>query len=769
MTKNHETPDYPSDARHLDEARSKAKPSPKSTRSGIPPFVPLSQRYTQHSYAESYPETAAPQPPEVRNNPEYSTPVNSAPASTSPRSNPASPTSQTIAAAAPIELPLAVETDRSTNLRFRLPLRFPKSWLFWGVTSAVAFSGLGIVSALTLFRLPSLPNCPAIFWPTASASLRIYCAQLSAERRTVDDLLKAIALVNSLPDNHALRPEIDRNIESWSKEILNLADETFQQGDLDKAIATAKRIPKNTEAAQLVNQQVKDWQTVWAGAEAIYQESVDALGQQDLRKAFSIATRLLGVDNDFWQTTKYEELNTLITVTRQDSDKLGKAKGLAEQGGLENLLAAIKLAEEVKPGSPLAAKAQSAIAEFGQAMLDLAQATLDQRDYDGALAVLQQIPDRAGLQAEVKDFRLLAEAQAQAWGGTTDDIQAAIGRAQKIERDRPLYGKAQQLISHWQLEIQDVQRLGSARQLAQGGTVDDLRAAIAEASLIPSFNPRGAEAQQAINEWRTTIETVEDRPYLDRAQQFASKGDINSLQAAIDEASRIGRGRALSEEAANQIAVWQSDIQRIQDQPLLDRARLLANNGNLVEAIDVAGRISSGRTLYDEAQAEVATWTAQIQRSQDQPLLDLARQYARQGNLAQAINVAEQISTERVLYEEAQTEIETWRGQFSERDRLQQAYNSASVGTPAMLLSAIQMANEVPTNDSVRAEANRMIGQWSWQILEIARSQASYDVPGAIATARSIPSYAEAYSAAQQQIQEWQQSGRSNPPRVRLE
>ncbi|WAL61920.1 hypothetical protein [Thermocoleostomius sinensis] len=759
MTQNHGTPDYPSEAGNLDKAQSQAKPpASQSGRAGIPAFVPLSQPYTS-----LYRQSAVPQSPEARTNPEYS-------ASSTASSPSISTSASSIASAAPIELPLVTEFDDATNSRSRFSLQFPKNWLFWGITSAVAFSGLGIISAMTLFRLPSLPNCPAIFWPTASASLRIYCAQLSAERRTVEDLLKAIALVNSLPENHALRPEIDRNIEAWSKEILALADETFQQGDLDKAIATAKRIPNNTEAAGLVTQQIKDWQTIWANAEAIYQDSIDALKQQDLRKAFSIATRLLGVDNDFWQTTKYRELNTLITVTRQDSDKLNKAKGLADQGGLDNLLAAIKLAEEVRSSSPLAARAQQAIADFGEAMLDLAQATLDQRDYEGALAVVQQIPARAGVQDEVKDFRSLAEAQVQAWGGTTDDIQAAISRAQRIERDRPLYNKAQQLISYWQLEIEDVQRLGSARQLAQGGSLGDLRAAIAEASLIPSFNPRGAEAQQAINEWQTTIETAEDRPYLDRAMQLASQGDINSLQAAIDEARRIGHGRALSEEADTQIAAWRGEIQRIQDQPLLNRARLLANNGNLVEAIDVAGRISSGRALYDEAQSDIADWSAQMQRSQDQPVLDLARQYARQGNLAQAIRVAEQISTERVLYDEAQAEIQTWRGQFSERDRLQQAYSTANAGTPAMLLSAIQLANEVPTNDSVRAEANRMISQWSWRILEMARSQANYDVAGAIATARSIPSYAEAYAAAQQQIQEWQQRGRQSPsPRVRLE
>jgi hypothetical protein len=751
MTKNHGTPDYSSDAEPLSQTELPIEATGGSARSEQPRFVPLSQRYAE----------AQSQLSEAR-----STTKRSIPSATA-AIPPSTPTSdlERLTVTAPSG---PVATSPGPGRRFAL--RLPKSWLFWGVTSAVAFSGLGIVSAVTLFRLPSLPNCPAIFWPTASASLRIYCAQLSAERRTVDDLLKAIALVNGLPDNHALRTEIDRSIEEWSQEILELADETFQQGDLKEAIAIAKRIPKDTDAAQVMQQQVQEWQTIWSEAEAIYQESVQFLERQDLRKAFSVATRLLGVNNKHWRTTKYEELNTLITVTRLDSNKLDRARGLADQGGLANLLAAIKLAEEVRPSSPLADRAQQAIGEFGGAMLDLAQALLDQRDYDGAMAVLQQIPDRAALQAEIKDFRLLAGAQAQAWGGSIDDIQAAIGRAQKLEGDRPLYGKAQQLIGYWQLEIQDVQRLDRAQQVAQAGSLADLRTAIAEASLIPSSNPRGRQAQEAITNWRTTIETTEDQPYLDRAAQLANKGDINSLQAAIDEADRIGQGRALSAEAEERIATWNSEIQRIQDQPLLDRARRLAANGSLVDAINVAERITAGRTLYDQAQSEITAWSTQVQQAQDQPLLELARRYASQGNLAQAISVAEQITAERALYSQAQTEIQTWRGQFSEGDRMQQAYSSASAGTPTMLLSAIQTANAIPSEDSARSEANRMIGQWGWQILEIARSQAAYDLPGAIATAQRIPDYAEAYAAAQQQIQEWQQKqGNSNPPRFRLE
>lgn len=785
MTGKHGTPD-----RHPDRDRTNSA-SRDFQNSGIPPFrvAPLPQqpeRYiseqriseqhiseqhiserhievedsSQRAYSkQGYPaDCHPPHTQSVHSQPSHS------PKAHHTRAVHASPASSSVASpsiAAPVQEPPASSkppTPHFAKLPLRLlQLRTPKHWLFWGVTSLAVFSGLGIFSAVTLFRLPSIPNCRAIFWPTASASLRIYCAQLSAERRTVDDLLKAISLVNSLPDEHPLRPEIDRNIEDWAKEILDLAEESFQQGDLSKAIATAKRIPRNTEAQQLVEQQIQDWQTVWDKAEGIYQEAEDLLRQQNLREAFLVATRLLDVGNRYWETTKYKELNYLITATREDSNKLGKAKDLASQGGLSNLLAAIKLVEEIKPSSPLHAKAQQTIADFGRDMLELAEATLDQRDYDGAIDIASQIPNKAGLQAEVRDFKLLAEAQAQAWGGTTDDIESAIVRAQKIGRDRPLYGRAQQLISYWQLEIQDVRRLSTARQFAQGGAVTDLRAAIAEAELIPSSNPRGAEARDAISQWTATIETIEDRPYLNRAEQLASSGDIRSLQAAIAEANRIGRGRALYAEAGDRIADWQNQIERIQDQPILQQARLMANSGNLADAINIAEQIASGRALYEDAQAEIQTWTAQIQRIQDQPLLDLARRYASQGDLIQAINIAQQIASGRVLYDEAQTDIQSWQAQTQGRDQLQQAYNVATAGTPDMLINAIQLANEVPEDNPARVEANQMMHRWSWQVLQIAEAQATYNPQGAIAIARSIPTYTEAYNTAQQEIQTWQQ------------
>jgi soluble cytochrome b562 len=637
----------------------------------------------------------------------------------------------------------------------KLPAWMPRHWQFWGAVSVLAFSGLGIFSALNLFSLPATPNCPAIFLPTASASMRLYCAQTLADKHTVEALLKAIALVNGLPSDHPLRPEIDRNIETWSTEILQLAGESFQNGELEQAINTANRIPAMTAAHQLVGKQVKAWKELWAKAEKIYQDAEESLQQNDLRQAFLTATRLLSVGNRYWETTKYKALSDLITDTRVDGSKLDKAKGMAEQGSLKNVLAAIKLVEEIKPKSHLYSEATQFITEFGQKILDLAEAAIDRRNYNEAISLTQQIPDRASLQAAIQDFNMLAQARAQAWGGTTDDLQSAIQQAQKLKSDRPLYGKAQALVSSWQLETQDIIILERARQLAQPGTIGDLTAAVAEAQRIPASNPRGKEAQDAIEGWTATLQTIEDRPYLDRAEQYASGGDVPSLQRAINEASRIGVGRSLSDQADQHIRDWAGRIQRAQDQPILDQARQLALQGNLRAAIDTAAQIGEGRVLSGDAQAAIRDWTQSSEQIEDSPYLERARQLASQGDLAAAIATAEQIRSGRSLYEQAQADIRNWRNQSDGQGRIQQAYDAAKLGTAPMLLSAIQIADQVPAYSADRPAANRLIDQWSFQILQIAEGQAQSDIGAAITIADSIPASTKAYSAAQQDIQTW--------------
>ncbi|HEY9907365.1 MAG TPA: hypothetical protein V6D18_07115 [Thermosynechococcaceae cyanobacterium] len=600
--------------------------------------------------------------------------------------------------------------------------RGASSWKVWVVLALLTCMGSGAFALAVLLRLPGTPNCPAVFWPLAAASVRLECARLAASKQTTKDLLEAITLLESLPPDHPLRQEADRLIELWSADVLQLAEELFHAGKLNEAIADARRIPSKVSAYGLVEERVKRWQATWTKAEEIYRKAEAELRQQNWRGAFLQAVRLLDVDNRFWQTTKYTELNQRITTAREEGDKLVKADRLAEDGGVQNLLQAIKILETINSKSYLYQAARKAITKHGRSMIDLAQEAIDARDLQGALNLLSKIPDSANLQEEIKDYTALAYAQTAALQRSVGSLEEAISQAQRIAPNRPLHKKAQQLITRWQLEIEGVAQLDKARGLAQSGSPADLVAAIAQASQINSSNPRWDEAQQQIRTWTNQIQEAQDRPILDQADVLASRGDVAALQAAIAQASQIGASRSLRQEARKRIQQWTVQVERIQDQPYLDQSRQLASAGNLAAAIDAAAQIRAGRSLYDEAQTEIRAWRGQLQQAATQ---------------AQA------------------------------QQDLQEAVQLANVATVETLVAAIQKADRVPASSGLRSQADNAIGAWSQQLLQLAEARSATDVAAAVAIAQQIPNRTAAYAVAQQRITAWKQL--LSPPPLRLD
>jgi nitrate reductase NapE component/soluble cytochrome b562 len=583
---------------------------------------------------------------------------------------------------------------------------FPRTWQFWAILTVLFTGGVGFIAVALLLKLPAVPNCPAIFWPTASASMRLYCAQLAANKQTAEDLLEAIALVEALPPTHPLRTTINNHIEQWSLDILKIGEQKFQAGKLSEAIEIARKIPDRVSAYNLVEKQIDRWQTIWSKAEAIFNKVEQELRQSNWTQAFREAVKLTAIENKYWATTKYDQVAKKITLAREDSAKLDQAFKLSRTGRVDDILEAIKQAEKITRESYAYKEAQDFIAECGKKLLTVAEARLEKRDWEGVLEIANKIPPIVKLDTEKADLIDLAQALSTASSGSSADLERAIALAQNLKPDRPLYAKAQQFVSRWQREIQDVAKLERARMFAESGLVPDLRNAIAEAQQIPNGNPRYQEARKEIGSWTTKVETIEDQPYLDRAEQLASFGGSASLQEAIQEASRI----------------------------------------------------APGRTLYKQAQAKIARWTETIQREQDQPFLDQARTLASTGNLPAAISTAQQIKAGRALYKEAQNEIGRWQREIEGQQLLQQAYQSATPGTPDSLSSAIRLARQVPSSATVKEEARVAVNRWSDQLLTMANDRSSYDLKEAIAIARMIPSGTDAYQSAQVQIQSWQRS-----------
>lgn len=592
-------------------------------------------------------------------------------------------------------------------------LKWLTNWQLWALVTFLLTGGLGGTALLTLLRLPETPNCGESAW--TSGSEHLYCAQQAANERTVDGLLRAIAEVNQLPQDHPLRPEINRQIEKWAGQLLDLAEKIFNEGKLTEAIASARQIPSNTTAAGLVQERVNRWQSIWNEAEKLYKNAESELEKENWNQALGYMRQLLSVENTYWETVRYDSLNELIRLTQQEGQTLAKARSLAEQGELKTIQEAIALVEKIEPQSKLYKKSRSLVTDFAKQILALARKNGEEQKWEDAIYMARQVPGNSSVKKEAEDFIELTRARSIATRVTARSLEDAIAKAQTIGPDRPLYLEAKRFISQWQDSIKDVAYLEQARNLAMSGNVNNLRSAIAQAQLVSRTNLVWDRAQEEINEWQSRIEETEDRPYLRQAEQLASYRDRASLQAAIDTARKVGSGRALYTEAQDKIQGWNEEIQRLEDQPILDRAWNLAQWGNINGAIATAQGIRPGRLLYSEAQSAIQTWQ---QEGRDRQLLDRAYKL---GDVAQ---------------------------------------------NPERLMQAMDLANQVSSQSNLRFSADAAIQDWSQRILALAQQRSLQNLPQAIELARMIPFYSSLYNQARREVEAWETI--LNPPPVRV-
>jgi hypothetical protein len=676
-------------------------------------------------------------------------------------------------------------------------------WPVLGILLVLSSTAIGFTATSMLLGLPKVGNCNQLFLPLTSASGRLYCAELMAEERTTESLLAAIALVSNLPSDHPLRGQIDNAVEGWATEILKLADEKFQAGKLDEAKTIANQIPSHLQAYQLVAAKIEKWEKIWSEAKATFDLVDQQLRKSNWNQAFREAVKLTYLDNEYWATEKYKEAIDLISVAREESTKLDQAYVLMRQGGLENLLKAVEDAQQIPQSSYAYSEAQKLITTIEDKFTELAEGIIQQENWQELLDLANNIPVNLNIQTEVNLWSQLAKAAIAASSGTMDGLQTALVQAQDIPDTSPLYEQAKSLINLWQKEKDDLTHIAKAEDLAQIGTPASLASAIAEAELVPNYNPRYQQAQRSIGEWRKEIEVIEDQPLLDRAKQLGMTDNPQILQEAIAQASLIRQGRALYPEAQQYIAEWRGNIQRQQDQPILDQADSLANTDNLSGAIETAQQISSGRVLYQEAQNKINNWQREIRGRQ---LLQEAQLIASQGNIDslikaiklvndipsntsikgqslaslnnwaaqvlrfaesqanssvnQAIVIAKNVPPSSITYSEARQKIKTWENWQREsrgRSMLKEAAELATMGTPDALVRAISIARQVPSGTEVRKESISVINNWSNQILRIAEIQANSSLAEAIAIAKKVPSGTVAYESARNQISAWQQ------------
>ena len=585
-----------------------------------------------------------------------------------------------------------------------------KRWQLWGILLVLCSGGVGYGATTLLLKLPKAQTCSQVFWPIASASVRLYCAQTAAEDRDVDGLLSAINLVAVLPQNHPLRPEIDRNVDRWATSILEIGEAEFQEGNLKRAIATAKKIPNNVSAKELVDEKIADWREVWAKGEETYQKVEDKLREADWNGAFTWAVRLTDSSNQYWATTKYEESINNINVAQEENASLNKAQTQVTSSNIDDLILAIDKADKIKPNSYSYDRAREIIAEAKGKLVANIEQLIEERDWRELLKVTARIPRSLKLEERNRDWRILANAGASAQLDTVFGIEEAIEEVQKLEKNSEYYKLGQKLSRRWTLEIDDVGHLAKARELARVGTIANYNKAISEASLIPDGNPRYAEASQEIAQWQSKIQIIEDRPILNRARELSYGNNTEAWRRALAEINLI----------------------------------------------------SSNSPLYSEAQGYARTWRANIQRVEDRPILDEAESFANFDNYSAAIETAKAISSDRALYSEAQSRIAVWQQEIDGQRYYREARDIAIQGTPEALARAIRTARQASTDTSIGSRMIRDVNDWAAQILAIARQTSDRSLERAIAIAEQVPEGTTSYTPAREEIELWQLE--LNPP-----
>jgi hypothetical protein len=582
-------------------------------------------------------------------------------------------------------------------------------WPLICLTVLGGFGGTGLLAYLWLAGLPPLPDCRS----TTALSpdhQRLYCAQDASRSGNLEDLVDSIKLVKDWSPNHPLYSEAQRSLERWSRQVMQVAREKMHQNDFKGASEALGKIPANSPIYEEAQKTLANWQQQWQAGEAIYTKAVDAMNRQEWREAFDQVTELGYLEHDYWRLQQADALSKQISVQKKAQESIKQAKKLAKKLTPEQMGEAIVLLQEIPPETGPWTEAQSLLADWSQNLLKIAFRYWQDGDGATAIRLAQQVPLDLKLSNHLSDLvkyshaaKLVEESQGEgrSWKQLWSLMEATTA-VEQISSGSPVYTEAQVQLKNWQAQLQDAQQLQVATMVADLDQKSALSYAVAQARQIDPSRQRYSQAQALVTRWLLQIEQLEDSPYLKRAEQLGAEQTVSALQQAIAQAQVIPNQRSLWNQAQSQIVVWQRQIEKLEDQPVMERALALAKANQLEEAIVTAAEIRPNRALYDQAQSSIATWKDKISMAlvaEDQALMDRAYGLAGNGDITGGIAIAAQLSPGRPLYMEAQSVIGAW---LKERD----GDNGADSGASDPENSSSESSSSEGVDESANTVAN---------------------------------------------------------------
>ncbi len=498
-----------------------------------------------------------------------------------------------------------------------------QSWRLLLITlmSCFAASGAALGAFFWLINLPPTANCDNTTTVTTDRA-QLFCAQTAAASGELSDVLAALDLTSGWSTEHPLYYEVQPLIEQWSRVVLTAAEQELRtQGSMAEAQGLVSHIPPHSSVFTSAQETMGRWQSEWDQGEAIMATAQAALEQTDWVTASKQMQALAELKNSHWRVDQVQALSRQIRQERRAQDLLSEAIATAALGGSDRLGSALRTASQIDEGTYARGHAQPYLNRWSDLLLTLGLDKWYASDLNAAIALGRSAalnPDRAKPAQELiwlTQSRQLAQQSLVTWRTSPDQLVSlyrAMLMANRVPQDSPYYGQAQSSIATWRGHLGDLAQFQTAQAVGAVRDIDALKVAIGQAETVPLGHPRRVQAQTMVAHWRQEIERLEDRPQLVKAHGLAQGKTLDGLREAIQTANAIPLHRALRGEAQSWAYVWTNEIQVIEDRPMLERARSLAAQGNLFQAIAEASGVKSGRALHGEARAAIANWQRQI-------------------------------------------------------------------------------------------------------------------------------------------------------------
>ncbi|MFQ4135312.1 hypothetical protein PGN35_003245 [Nodosilinea sp. PGN35] len=520
-----------------------------------------------------------------------------------------------------------------------------QSWrlLLISLLSCFTASGAAVGAFLWLINLPPTANCDNPASVTTDRA-QLFCAQVAAESGDLTAVLTALDLTGGWTAEHPLYYEVQPLVEQWSWVVLQAAEQELRSnGSMAQAQELVGHIPADSPVFATAQETMQTWQGEWDQGEAILATAQTALQQKDWATASQQVLALGQMNNSHWRVGQVQALSRQIRLEKRAQELLSEAVATAVPGGSDRLAAALRTASQIDESTYARQQVQPYLDRWSDLLLKLGQDKWYASDLDTAIALGRSAalnPSRAKVAQElvwISQARQMAQKSLTTWRTSPDQLVTlyqAMLLANRLPADSPYYPQAQSSVATWRSHMGELARLQTAQAVGLVRTKETLSAAIGQAAQVPLGHPRRVQAQTMVAHWRQEIERLEDRPQLVKAHELASAKTFDGLREAIQVANGIALHRALRSEAQSWIYIWNNEIQVMEDRPLLDRARSLAQRGQLSQAIVEASGIKPGRALYGEARAAIAGWQREIAAVEQARLRALQRAAAAQTETA---------------------------------------------------------------------------------------------------------------------------------------